>query len=601
LKKIKFGIILSIQYLLVENFQENSKWVPIEIKGGALSYTKTFYLYRIRLRTFEKFTTIPETVPLIISIKLALNSRIASLQKEQQMKFLKKSCPKLFSAASFPRDDQFGNTYLLSALSSHFLETEYSLFLGHLGSLIFSPDIPTWKKMCENESNPDLSVGYFLDRMSIVSELTVSRKSQVYFTSTHIPYIVDSESFDFLTCNSIEPKIVHTMFVQYFDSYVWLSLFVSIVSLTALIRLKQKSDWGALIFNFIGILLNISTCIGKFISGNKWSFVHWMFFIWFFAAFQINNWYQIVVISDFIKPATVKNPWDHIFSLKGFTIVTPLGENYPDLETLRNLTFFQIIRKGNIIGVHYTHEKSLMWAKYVYNGTILYESAQNRSNAVLAWGYTVFGYSIWSIFGNMNMCAQTWRGLHVANHTDKYGCKEKSEMLAKLDPVPMYDWESIYTKIKKCDNKVAYVSESAEIMNLNQKVNKPGRPKMFQSGNQKQLGRFIFWSFRIASKNDADDIHLKRLKNLVEFGLYRYLKNLAINSTNMKFWRKNEKDSEFIPLNLESNIVSLFYMHFFCLLVICSAAVLSYLVSTLFCAVQLTCIFSVYIFPIRVR
>ena len=121
-----------------------------------------------------------------------------------------------------------------------------------------------------------------------------------------------------------------------------------------------------------------------------------------------------------------------------------------------------------------------------------------------------------------------------------------------------YDWETIYTKIKKYDKKVAYVSESMEIMEFKKKVNKPGRPKKFQSGKQKQLGRFIFWSFRVASRNNADDIHLKRLKNLVEFGLYKYLKKLTINSTNIEFLRKNEKDSEFIPLNLESNIASLF-------------------------------------------
>jgi len=113
-----------------------------------------------------------------------------------------------------------------------------------------------------------------------------------------------------------------------------------------------------------------------------------MFFIWLFAAFVPNNWYQNVVISDFIKPATVTNPWDHIFSLNGFSIATPLGENFPHLENLRNLTLFQTKRKEDSIRVNYIYEKSLMRIQHVYNGTILYDRAKNRSNAMLAWGYT---------------------------------------------------------------------------------------------------------------------------------------------------------------------------------------------------------------------
>jgi len=177
-----------------------------------------------------------------------------------------------------------------------------------------------------------------------------------------------------------------------------------------------------------------------------------------------------------------------------------------------------------------------------------------------------------------NLCFNTWYCSDCAksNHAVKHGCEDKAEMMTMLDPVQMYDWISIFTKLKNCKNKVAYVSKSAEIMKLGRKLNKPGRPKRFQSGSQNQLTRLIFWSFRVALENDVDDIHLKRLKNLVEFGLYRYLKNTAINSTNMKVLRQNEKGGEFISLNLESNIASLFYLYCFFSVVICIAAVFGY-------------------------
>jgi len=541
---------------------------------------------------------IPQTAPLIILIKLALNIRIANLKKGQQLRFLKDFCSHLRSPLIFPEACKSKRDCILSALSEHFFKSQFSSYAGHLASLIFSPEIPTWIRNCVNESHPYSVLDYFLDDMEIYSELPVSTNPSIYFKSTHISYMVDSESFDFLTCNSMRPKIVYTLFAQYSDSYVWLCLVFSIVFLTALIQLKQKGDWGDLIFKFLGILFNISTCIGKVISGKKWSFVHWVLFIWFFGAFVLNNWYQIVVITDFIKPAAVISPWNHIFALHEFSIVTPLGENFPDLERLKHLTNF--LHTGKSIRVEFTYEKSLMKTKSVFNGTFLYESAKNHSNAVLAWGYTAFGYSIWSMFGNI--CAQTWLNSNSSTHTEMYGCKEKSELMTTLDPVRMYDWETIYTKIKKCDHKVAYVSKSAEIMEFKRKVNKPGRPKMFQSGNQnnRHVSLFIFWSFRAVSVNDGD-IHLKRLKNLVEFGLYRYLKNAAINSINNTFLGQNEKYGEFIPLNLESNIASFFYVYFFFLVVICSVAVLRYLVSTLFCAVQLTSFYSSHIFPIRVQ
>ena len=538
---------------------------------------------------------------LIISIKSALNIRIANLKKEQQLKFLKQFCSKLHSPMIFSRECKSKQDCLLSALSHHILKSKFSSISDHLGSLIFSPEILTWIANCGNKSHLHSPIGYFLDNMTIVSELPVTKKFKEYFQSKHVSYIVNSDSFDFLTCNSMEPKIVYTMFAQYFDLYVWLSLVFSIVFLSALIRLKQKSDWGALVLKFVGILLNISICIGKVSSGKKWSFVHCVWFIWFFGALVLNNWYQIVVISDFIRPATVISPWDHIFSLNGFSIVTPLGENLPHLERLKNYMVFRHNKKLNTLRVQYTHEKSFMTTKTVSNGTILYESAKNHTTAVLAWGYTALGYAIWSMFGDL--CAQTWRGSNSSTLTNKYGCKETSEMITSLDPVQMYDWDTIYTKIKNCDNKVAYVSKSAEIIEFTRKVNQPGRPKMFQSGNQKngQLSQFIFWSFRVASKNDADDIHFKRLKNLVEFGLYKYLKKLTMNSTHITILGRNEKRREFTPLNLESNIASFFYMYCFFCVIICSFTVLSCFFSTLFCGAQLTCIFSSHIFPIHVQ
>ena len=539
---------------------------------------------------------IPKNASLRASVELALQMRIAELQREQQLKFLKKFCLELRSPTNFSRNCKSKQNCVLSALSSNFFKTKFSSLKDHLGSLIFSPEIPKWISYCGNESHRYSPMGYFLDSMPIVSEMPVSRKPQIYFKSTRVNYyIVDSQSFDFLTCNSMERKIVYTMFVQYFDSYVWLSLIFSIISLTALIQMKQKNHWDDLLLVFVGILLNISTCIEKVISGKKWSFVHWVLFIWFFAAFLLNNFYQIVVISNFIKPASVTSPWDHIFSLNGFSVVTPLSENSLDVENLKNLTVFT--SKETAIRVLYTYKSIAI--KYVYNGTILYESAKNHSNAVLAWVYSAFGRRMWSMFGKM--CAAQWRGTNLGDNSGNYNynCEEKSEMMASLDPVQMYDWKTIYTKLKQCDKKVAYVSESTEIIEFKRKLNKPGRPKMFRSSNQKELSQLIFWSFLVASKND-DDIHLKRLKSLVEFGLYRYLKKLTINSTKIKFLGQYQKHGEFIPLNLESNIASLFYMYFFFLIVIFVAAVLSYLVSTFFCPIQLTSKSSSHIFPIRV-
>jgi len=351
--------------------------------------------YGIGLHTFEKFTMIPQTVPSIILIQSALNIRIANLKKEQQSKFLKDFCySNLRSVTNLSRECKSKEDCLLSSLSHYLLKTECFSFAGQLCSVLFSPEIPTWIRNCGNESHPYSLFDYFLDDMEVYTELPISTKPSVYFKSTHISYMVDSESFDFLTCNSIEHKIVYTIFAQYFDLYVWLSLVFSIVSITALIRLKQKSHWGDLVLNFIGILLNISTYIGKVFASKKWSFVHWVLFIWFFGAFVPNNWYQIVVISDFIKPAAVISPWNHIFALHEFSVVTPLGESFPSLESLRNLTNFQDRGK-----VRFIYEKSFMKKKVpVVKGTILYESAKNQSSAVLAWGYTAFGHRMWSMF-----------------------------------------------------------------------------------------------------------------------------------------------------------------------------------------------------------
>lgn len=380
---------------------------------------------------------VPKTAPLMVSIQSALHSRIAFVQKEQQMDFLKQDfCSALLDPQyNVHKDCKSKRSCLLSALSHRFRKTSFSSFADHLGNLIFSPDIPTLIRNCGNVSHPDFVLSYFLDYIKISSEIPVSMKSYKLLKYAWVPYIVDSESFDFLTCNSMKPKIVYTMFVQYFDSYVWLCLVFSIVCLTALIQMKHKVDWGDLVLNFVGILLNISTSIGKVITGNKWSFVHWLFFIWFFGAFVLNNWYQIVVISDFIKPATIISPWDHIFSLHEFSVVTPLGENSPHLDSLRNFTIFQETRALNIIWIHYTHEKSLIrFPPAVYNDTILYNSAiNNHSNAVLAWGYSAFGHSIWSMFSSLCKCI--WRGLNSPTCVDEHGCKGKNEMLANLDPV----------------------------------------------------------------------------------------------------------------------------------------------------------------------
>ena len=130
----------------------------------------------------------------------------------------------------------------------------------------------------------------------------------------------------------------------------------------------------------------------------------------------------------------------------------------------------------------------------------------------------------------------------------------------------------IYENLSRCEQKVALVEKAETIKLIKSRLNVRGKSKTFWSGNPNhlQIEQPIFWGFDVPS--GMKDIHLTRLKSLVESGLYNYVKSLMnpVNATvlaQLDALVKNKDNHENIgirPLSLDSKIVSIFFFYSVC-------------------------------------
>ena len=220
-------------------------------------------------------------------------------------------------------------------------------------------------------------------------------------------YLADTNQYNFITCNSVSPTLSFKMYIEFFDTEVWIFLLFSIGGMVIMIglvlrfmeSLKYSRTMPMVGLVLFGSLLNVSLNYGRILKLGKFTtrrFIATIFAIWFLLAAIINNMYQIVVISHVTKPKALKSSWNRIEQLQDFSILTSLVPGIPSIENFTENEFNETIWDGESFGYRMILIKNpnarmksltLHYKSRFYNVSKL---------ALIARSYSDFGYAAWN-------------------------------------------------------------------------------------------------------------------------------------------------------------------------------------------------------------
>ena len=380
-----------------------------------------------------------------------------------------------------------------------------------------------------------------------------------------VKYMTHLVSFNFLTCNSIEHTVNYVMFASYFDPHVWYSLAMCAIILFCVMygyhrKSAEHAAESTILLIFLPPLLSVS------VDPDKWTrqtfFMRFVIFIWILGAFLVNSYYQNIVISDFTIPIEAKSPWSGIYDLRNFTILSFLNKKSKYVGRVTNDVEYRFFQYKTATG----GISRIVFEK----GSLLYTAS---TKSFVGWFHTDFGSAMWSLF---NPLCPFWsqfseRGIETER------CEKNGRLIFNMEPYNVENIVDLYEKFSRCDQKNALIDSVDTIKAVESRVNVHGERKRFWSGdlNRLEIEEPIYWEFEEILAED--DIHLKRLKSLVESGLYAYLKSWTnpVNTTVLSQLEQKVYENSSVygntgvrPLSLKSNIVSIFFMYGACTLVI---------------------------------
>jgi len=228
--------------------------------------------------------------------------------------------------------------------------------------------------------------------------------------NTHLTknYWVDTNQYNFITCNSESPTFSFKMYIEFFDTEVWIGLLCSMSGIMIIIGLvlqfmeslkfsRTTPMVGLVLF---GSLLNVSLDYKPILKLGKLKtrrFVATIFGIWFLLAAIVNYMYQIVVITHMTHSCSdshEETPWNRIDQLNDFSILTSLVPGIPSIENFTENEFnetwtgdldYRMIKIKN--------PNARMKSLTLNRNSIFYNGSKQ---AFIARSYSDFGFAAWN-------------------------------------------------------------------------------------------------------------------------------------------------------------------------------------------------------------
>lgn len=419
---------------------------------------------------------------------------------------------------------------------------------------------------------------------------TMKRFALKYETQNVQMILVGSKSLNFLTCSQVGHRISLVIYFSAFDWPTWLltlAAFVFVCSSISLVRILQHEIFsqcglGATFLWVLSPLLNVSTELANNDKNEMKYQVFWKICIplWLLFGLLISAYYQNIVIAHVISPLKMESPWTQagVEDLRGLQLYTPHADSSYRLYCRGNKSKFEIYEQGEYYTASWKGSNKYNSKRIAVPKKSSLGMAPFDPKIMYSWGCSEFGDSIfthWKYFCNVSKVKNS---ITVQPH-----CIAKSQTLRSLN---IFEWSNVtefLTEITRdCgeQNRAAYLDDSEHVQMVWNKL-KQGRENKFFKGNvqsksTKEFTQNRAWTF--SQYTDQPNLYAKRLQNLMESGIYHFLKSMWTKTSNERKIREIYGNLTLLGLlnaennaqGLNSNLGSIFYIY-------CGAVVISWI------------------------
>jgi len=383
------------------------------------------------------------------------------------------------------------------------------------------------------------------------------------------------------TCQDLKIGPQLKNMTKQFDKVTWLAILLSfaIVCASTVVRKQcSRARSAATLLKLLAPILNTSSGSGVNESHKTMTLKTYLQIIsasWLLMTIIINNVYQIIVISDLIEPVPPKNQWNIFEEIPSkISKVIVLDESILTLENQINITYLNITyhqsTKTNmcVLALEHLEERT-----YFFHGahipwqhlkvcvrSILYTESLNT---ILTWHLSPFGRYIRDkglkcvgVFEN--------RSALTSNNSFNTFCRETAGLLLSMRPQLSANLTNLFQSIRSnCSNSV-FIDHRENVDLVTKHLNELAGRKLILQGRADQSKYTSSSVWMIHSYFGHKHILKVRLERFLESGILGYIKSVLKSYRERHLKKEGTKvPAEAKPLDLNGNIVLIFYVHLF--------------------------------------
>jgi len=446
-----------------------------------------------------------------------------------------------------------------------------------------------------NVLSPESEFFFLVTSFPYLAEHALDKLAQEGTPYNYHAVVVDTRSFNFLTCSQLSPRISFAIYLYAFDPSAWGLILGSLLSITACVSLfvfrSLPYEWihfrsivGSNFLWALGPLLNVSTELQR--PASKVSLALAICIpLWLLLGFVLNSYYQNIVISHVISPLKLESPWQTagVEDLRGLELYTPLvvtalnEHNFPHCISRDYFHRIDFSESGLYHGVEWNDPQRQRPGSPVIV-VVSKDSVLGRTpfdpEAIFGWACSEWGsimFPVRNFFDLDRNCAS-----FQFNSSDGVPphCFRKAETLRQLTT---FDWSNCTRFLNQLttgcglgNNRVAYVDNSETVELVWSELQKRVRRDSFLKGDPEAKSSQLYripraWAF--TQYTDEPNLYARRLQKLLESGVYRYLKRwgTAVEEQKIGAIRDhaglNAFEKKRTRQGLDSNLVSVFYIY----------------------------------------